>query len=479
MEPSKLWSLVWSKILAVKIRVKIMGIALGLVLLLGLSVILLVRSSFRATLIDQSVERGTAIAHELAARSANLIDAGDIPALRRLVDETATNSDDVDYVFVLDRSRDILVHTFEGGLPIDLLTVNTDWQHGLRSSVEVLDIGEEVIFDITLPIWDEGTAVVHIGLSDRELDGTVAAITNYLLVVTGVASLLGVLAAYVLTAVLTRPILDLVEATEAIGREDFQRRAPVWANDEIGQLSIAFNAMIESISRSREKLQHEEWMRSQLLEKVITVQEEERKRIARELHDQTSQSLTSLMVGLKTVEMAETLKEVQERIAELRLLTGETLDEVHTLALGLRPSSLDDLGLLVAIERYAGDFSRQFGINVDYQSTGFEEGQRLPSRFEMPLYRIVQEALNNAVKHAEPANVSILVESRGTAILVIVEDDGKGFDVAEVMDSRMEMKLGLFGMQERASLIGGALTIESNPGTGTTVFVEVPTSGEG
>lgn len=474
MKPSKFWSFVWSKVLAVEIRVKIMGIAVGLVLLLGLSVIVLVRSNFRTILIDQSVERGIAIASDLAARSANLILANDIPALRNLIDETVKNSDDVHYVFILDRSRDIFVHTFEQNFPVDLLTLNTDWRRDRQSSVEVLDAGEEVIFDITMPIGDEWAGVVHIGMSDRELDKTVAATTRYLLVVTGIASVLGVLAAYVLTAILTRPILELVGVAEAVGSGNFQRRASIWANDEIGRLSAAFNTMTESISRSTEKLQYEERMRSHLLEKIITVQEEERRRIARELHDQTSQSLASLMVGLKTAEMAATLEESKTRIAELRVLAANTLDEVHALALGLRPSILDDLGLIVALERHAEDFSRQFAIDVDFQATGFDQGIRLPARLEMPLYRIVQEALTNAAKHAEPVHISILVEYRKAGVLIIVEDDGKGFDVAAAMDSPMEGKLGLFGMQERASLVGGKLTIESNPGTGTTVFVEVP-----
>jgi len=257
-----------------------------------------------------------------------------------------------------------------------------------------------------------------------------------------------------------------------------------WANDEIGQLCRAFNAMTENLEKSRnenvvlwEELKRKEQMRAQLLEQVISVQEEERKRVARELHDQTSQSLTSLLVGFKVIETTDSLTNVQKVAAELRSVTAAILDEVHDLALELRPAILDDLGLVTALQRYVKEFAKKFNIPVDYQTVGLEDN-RLSPQTEITLYRIIQEALTNVAKHAHPSNVSVLLERRGQTVLAIVEDDGQGFDVAQVMNSGVKEKLGLYGMQERVALIAGTLTIESQSGMGTTVFVEAPVGEE-
>lgn len=219
-------------------------------------------------------------------------------------------------------------------------------------------------------------------------------------------------------------------------------------------------------------------MRTRLLQKVISAQEEERKRIARELHDETSQSLTSLMVGLKIVQSASNMEEVGERTAELRSLIEKTLEGVHDLALELRPSILDDLGLVAAVRKHMRDYSRKSDIRMDLHTRGLEN-RRLPPEIETALYRIVQEGLSNVVKHASAEKVDVVLEHRGSSVVAKIEDDGRGFNVDQVMNSRKEeRRLGLFGMYERASLVGGALTLKSRPGHGTTVFIEIPLDGE-
>jgi signal transduction histidine kinase len=145
-----------------------------------------------------------------------------------------------------------------------------------------------------------------------------------------------------------------------------------------------------------EELHQKERLRGQLLEKVITVQEEERKRISRELHDETGQALTSLMVGLKVLAGAASLQEVQEKASQLRAVAAQTLDSVHHLALELRPSVLDDLGLVAAMQRYAKDWGENFGLRVDFQVTGLD--RRLSPQVETTAYRVVQEALTNVAR---------------------------------------------------------------------------------
>jgi signal transduction histidine kinase len=222
-----------------------------------------------------------------------------------------------------------------------------------------------------------------------------------------------------------------------------------------------------------EELREEELLRRQLLDRLITVQEEERKRIALELHDQTGQPLTSLIMTLGMLGEAESLAQVRTQAQYLRETAAQVMKEVHDLALELRPSVLDDLGLLAALRHLHKDYQDRFHIPVDFAVLGLEDG-RLPSEMETALYRIVQEALTNIARHAQAETVSVLLEKRDASVMLIVEDDGRGFDVTSVLGSRPRGKLGLYGMRERAALLGGTLTIESTRGTGTTIFVDVP-----
>ena len=204
-----------------------------------------------------------------------------------------------------------------------------------------------------------------------------------------------------------------------------------------------------------------------LLSDVLTAQEEERRRIARELHDETAQTLTSLLVGLRTVEEARDLGQAQGAASTLRTLVSAALDGVQRIAWGLRPSVLDDLGLEDALERLVNDVGRASTFLVDLHMTG-PRAPRLPETIEIALYRVTQEALTNAGKHASPKGVSVLLHRNPNVVRLVVEDDGRGFDVDAVPSAT---QLGLVGMRERAHLVGGSMTVESSPGRGTTICV--------
>jgi PAS domain S-box-containing protein len=207
-----------------------------------------------------------------------------------------------------------------------------------------------------------------------------------------------------------------------------------------------------------------------LLNDVLSAQEEERRRIARELHDETAQTLTSLLVGLRAVEESQHLNQALEAAGTLRGLVAAALAGVQRMARGLRPSALDDLGLEEALERLSAETSRTTGFAVDLQVTG-PRLPRLPEALETALYRVAQEALTNAGKHASPKHVSVLIHRTPSVVRLVIEDDGKGFDQAR---AQSEIKLGLVGMRERMHLIGGAMTVESSSGHGTTISVSVP-----
>ena len=206
------------------------------------------------------------------------------------------------------------------------------------------------------------------------------------------------------------------------------------------------------------------------LRRVVSAQEAERRRLARELHDETGQALTSILLGLRAVEEAEGEPQLGEAIKEVRDLVRSTLRDVRRLAVELRPTALDDFGLVPALERLTDSFAEQTGISVDFQAS--LTAGRLPTEIETALYRIVQESLTNIVKHARAGSVSVVLTRKEDAVSVVVEDDGIGFEPGRPRDGG----LGLLGMQERVALLGGRLAIESRPGAGTTFVAEVPLS---
>jgi PAS domain S-box-containing protein len=207
-----------------------------------------------------------------------------------------------------------------------------------------------------------------------------------------------------------------------------------------------------------------------LSHRLVEVQETERRHVARELHDEASQALTSLMVGLHLLEREVDRPEVVAHVGELKQMTNNVLENLHRLAMDLRPASLDHLGLIAALRQYVEAFERQHGLTMQFETVGLDE-ERLPPAVETNLYRIVQEALTNVIRHAQASRVDVLLERRGDQVVTIVEDNGIGFEPEAVEQST---HLGLVGMRERAEMLEGTLAVESAAGTGTTIYVEVP-----
>jgi signal transduction histidine kinase len=203
------------------------------------------------------------------------------------------------------------------------------------------------------------------------------------------------------------------------------------------------------------------------LQRVVDAQELERRRLARELHDQTGQELTSVIFGLKAVEEAPDEASRAAAVEQVRAQVLETLQDVRRLAVELRPKALDDYGLVAAIERLVQTFAEQVGIRVEFEPN--LPGGRLATEVETALYRMVQEALTNIAKHAQAGEVSIVLTRSADTVSAIVEDDGRGFDTREAREG-----MGLDGMRERLGLLDGKLKIESGPGKGTTLVAEVP-----
>jgi signal transduction histidine kinase len=227
------------------------------------------------------------------------------------------------------------------------------------------------------------------------------------------------------------------------------------------------NAQLE---RANAELKLREMARGQLLRKIISAQEAERKRIARELHDDTTQSLAVLAMGIEAAQ--ESIRAGRTpRLDEVKAVTVHTLEEVHRIILDLRPSVLDDLGLLSAIRWYADRYLVSRGISV---RTEYGEMRKLPGEMETALFRMCQEILSNVVRHAQASAVLVEVGVEGGVLRIEVEDDGRGFDPTAVAQRDSRPHWGLMGIRERAEILGGTAEIDSSPGQGTRVSVRIP-----
>jgi len=472
----------WEVAGGVSIRVKVLGIVIGVIVLLAVFVAVHMRSTLFSTLRHELEHQGGALSVNLAAQAHDLLEQDAPDELVTYLHErkahfsSETHNTIVDYIIVIDSSGALIAHTFDDDLPTELepfLTAVPAVSAGQDVAPQAVTFAGKDVLDLASPM--PGGGFVRLGLGEANIHQTVNTVTLQIFTITVLMIAIGFAAAFFLTWILTRPIYDLVEATQAIARGDLNRRVGRWANDELGDLAVSFNDMADSLANADRERRERELLREQYVSGVIIAQEDERKRIARELHDSTSQSLTSLLVGLQNLKNAGAGDELECRIEELRQVISGTLDEVRTISWRLRPAMLDDLGLIKALERYIADYEGRYGIAIDFMVTHVDE--RLPVAVETAVYRIVQEALTNIARYAQAESASVIIDRRGDRLRVIVEDDGVGFNPDE---ARARGKsLGLQGIRERASLFGGTLAIESQPGQGASLFIEIPLKAEG
>jgi len=293
----------------------------------------------------------------------------------------------------------------------------------------------------------------------------------------------------------TQPVGVLTHEAERIASGELAWPIPPLGEDEVGRLGQALDRMRQSIkglvdrveganevleqrvlerthelAEANEALRDREQARRELLRKVITAQEDERRRVARELHDQTTQSLAVLLMRIDRA--AEDIRAGRDPgLEEIKVLATWLLDDVHRLILDLRPGVLDDLGLLSAIRWYGERTLKERGVAVRCE---FGELGRLPPELETALFRMCQETMTNVARHAQATQVLIEVSVEGRQVHVTIEDDGRGFDQAEVASRPGRPHWGLLGIAERAEILGGSATIDSAPGAGTRVDVRIP-----
>lgn len=298
----------------------------------------------------------------------------------------------------------------------------------------------------------------------------------------GMVMFILMLAAERITVKITRPIHSLITETAEISSQKFGIKVDMPTENEKEQLAVVFHTLTEKLAdihdenyRNLAEVGRKKKMRDRLLSKLITVQEDERKRISRELHDEIGQALTALMVSMRAI--ADSVGDEKQKTVLLgaRDLAANTLESIRAMAINLRPPVLDDLGLIPAMKKYIATFMDLHHVRVEFNAKGSE--RPIGGYTAMALYRIMQECLTNVVRHSAAKEVAVTIEIRDKHVMLGIIDNGKGFVVESIYKRQRENRLGVYGMMERAELLGGTLKIESELGQGTSITVVVPNAG--
>ncbi|GMR24518.1 MAG: histidine kinase [Acidobacteriota bacterium] len=455
------------KVLSVPIFFKIMGIGALVALLFGSVMLVQTRRTLAESLTRMLEQNAIFTGRTIAANLEEHMVPDDTSGLDERLSRLLESYPELRYIVVRDREGKTVGHSFADTIPSELQPLE---HHLTIDAVRIIQTKTETIVETRAPILEGKAGSVQLGVSHRVVADELDALTAILRALLLSASVGGALALG-LTRILTRPVHDLVEAADGIRAGHLESRAEIYSGDEIGELAVAFNHMAETLESYRREVQEKDELRISLIEKIIQTQENERKTLSRELHDQFGQSLLALHLRVESNVDQGRLDpdlggEIQQKISEL-------VDDIHRLVQGIRPPVLDDYGLDVALRGMVSEALNAEGLSIDYHYSGPEGQGRLPGRVEVTLYRIAQEALTNVLRHAHASRASVIVLQKTEDVMLLVEDDGSGFDAGNFKNNE-HGRLGILGMKERASLLGGSCTVESDTDRGTTIRVRIP-----
>jgi signal transduction histidine kinase len=267
-----------------------------------------------------------------------------------------------------------------------------------------------------------------------------------------------------LNLTLRQRTIELAAANRRLKREVVRRRS---GEEALKKGQQHYRQLLEQSRHQQEQLRH-------LARQILSSLEEERKKISRELHDEIAQTLTGINVHLATLskEAAVNTKGLKKTISHTQRLVEKSVNIVHRFALELRPTLLDDLGLIPALHSFMKDFTKRTGIHIRFTASAGLEG--LDSARRTVLYRVAQSALTNVAQHAQASQVKVSLRKLREAVRLEIHDDGKSFEVERVLFAKRHKRLGLLGMRERVEMVGGCFGVESAPGKGTTIRAQIP-----
>lgn len=456
---------------------KIITVVLFTLILLSVLIGILMWDSLHQAMDNELEKRCLELGKHVAFRCADDVLADDRYSLYELVNEMKRNEDDISYLFIIDSQNRVLAHTFSTGIPSGLMTANPAHM-GLAVNSVILETSEGIIHDTIVPIENGSIGFVRVGMSEEKRSSQINARMQKLIIISLLVCILAIMLVVKMTVKITRPVSRLAMVAQEISNGNLSVNVPKAGADEVGKLATAFQDMTASLLNTKaerdtlltEVLQKEQ-LRKTLISKLLTAQEDERKRISRELHDETGQALITLMMSMRvTADKAENENQ-RSILLGARDVAANTLRDIRTLAVELRPPALDDLGLIAAMSKYLDQIRERHSITIesDYYGDGIIEKETA-----LALYRIMQESLTNVIKHSHADKIQVVLQQDERQVKLIIRDNGKGFHQDALDQAQRENRIGIYGMMERAELFGGNMEISSNPGNGTSIVVVIP-----
>lgn len=441
--------------------------------------IFLVYTGLKGTTNTQLTDRGTEIASYVSTLGSEDILLENDYSLLQLIKKVQASNQNVRYIIVADYKGRILAHTFGTQYPAAMPRQINSFTENRQ--IKLIKSNEGYIHQVTIPIEDGKIGFVSVGLSASPMQEMLRDIVMNISLAGVIITMLAVFAIGILLAKILEPIRLLAQAAEKIKHNNYSVHVDYRGADEIGTLTRTFNEMGHELyakdkysKKLMGQLQEKEHSRDILLHKLFSAQEDERKRISRELHDGVGQSVTSILAYLRILLNNEKSLKQQELIKHTRTIIVTILEELRGMAINLRPPSLDDMDMTSIFRRQVFDTAEQNGLFAEFTADVEIKNIDFSDDIRLALYRILQESMTNIVRHAHAVNVAVSLRLVKDRIVLTITDDGCGFSAQLLRTAREKMHLGLYGMSERVELLDGELKIDSQQNKGTTITASIP-----
>ena len=469
---------IWKQFIDVSIKIKLIGLTILTSLFLGIIILYFMLSFYNGEISHDARYMSMVIGKHISEDSANFIAGEDYNKLNILLKNEVKNNKNILYIFFLNNKGTITAYAFHKGFYLNIVG-NILKKNNSRNKISIVKYNNKIygkILDTSFPVHDGRLGDVRVGISmDRMKDSFFSQesplfLKNIILILIFSSIFIYLIFKIIAWWFLT-PVVKLYEATEKIKAGDYNITTDAKGYDEIGKLSNSFNEMAFILKEAEKERVKNEDLRNDFVKKIINAQEEERRKLSRSLHDRFGQFLSSLKIKLRMLDDCNDVAEIKNKIQQIRDNLTEGINLIHNMAKNLRPSMLDEVGLINALKQYIADVVKNNpAMKIDFYPINFLEDRQLDKSIEVNIYRIIQESILNVISHACADSVTIILERYEGKIRGIIEDNGKGFGCCGEDDQH----LGIDGMKERAKLFGGELTIESENNLGTVVKFYIP-----
>lgn len=452
------------KFYSIPLNIKIIGIIIFISLATNAATIIYIRNVFKEQSHARLIDIGKEISKRLSSDSVDYIRSGNVNKLQKLLDTTVKSYPDVIYAGYKSRTGETL-YAEKGKFSPD----SDDLPHKGGISMNTRKIAGDKVFDITNPVSGGKTGFINLILSEKNSNMILKHLIESILFTNLAITIIMIAISFLLVTVALSPINNLIEGIKLAKDENYDISLKASNDAKINQLITVFNEMVYRHRMLEKERGEKEMMRKNFAAEIINIQEKERKKLGRELHDEIGQFFAFLKIGLKFIYDQDDIKEVRKNVVNLRSDIDMEIEHVHDLAASLRSAVLDEIGLIKAVEMYVNDIVKKNNINVDFAASDVKETD-IPPYIGTNIYRVIQEALLNVIRHSKSATVNIILKEEKENLTGIIEDNGTGF----VYKKNKIENMGIYGMEERIYLMGGTFNIESNPGRGTKIIFKIP-----